>query len=391
MDNLITQPSERSEFEKWFAILSMKVLTRAHAPFEEQGSRLVSVGRRIDEVAKMVIEPINELFDATPDVITVRAIHGSKKSFLRPLYSMPKAIHKYFTMPEHYLGFDFSETSFEDATLVSPKQTSDLIKIALYALANVGRQLTSENLKSFGPRISKFLDEMEKIEYLGRDLREGKDSYCLVVGRLERRSTTGIPSPHFHDFLAIYFRIRKDDPKKIFSETENYTKLSRLCGLIFDAMEAIEDQDRNEFKNEGLRLVSRLLPIFMDTGQSPARKIRSLLDGLEQLLDRHLLGVPKEPNESPSSQISDEPLDEEGKTEKITLNDAQKPFPRVNFIDIHFTNPASKGEDNGQTVIIPEFSVYPRAIAYRYSINAFLLSHPRNPTIVKWLLNRYTV
>ena len=314
-----------------------------------------------------VLGAICQELHATAEFTTLRARYGQSKSFLRPLFTDPPELETYFIDPVNYKNFKFCAASFGGGI---PVQNKGHIKIQLYPLSQVHGQAGPDS--DFPERIARLLRRVE-LEYFGLhgtvdQLK--KVGFCLVVGKT-KKSEAEVETSLFQDFLALYF-VPTDLNAKSFTETvaTKSDSLSTLCDTLFEAMETIEQEDRKEFHLDGLRIVSGLIPKFTNANYSPAAKIAFLRKEFEALLRSHLLGR--------APQLSSD-------VRRTETGDELDAFSRIHFVNINFVRKSEREP------LEPTFAVYPRHNAALAPVGAFLISHPKRASIVKYLLYKYAL
>lgn len=317
----------------------------------------------IDRIAQLMKEFLSFLsreLDADTPIVTLRARYGYKQSFLRPLYTSPIELRDYFIDHLNYKHFTFCAEALFGGNHPQDYPNAGTIKVCIYKLSDLDELSENAHDSSFPVRIQRFLGEIQRqdVKISPLLMREGS---CLIIGKPSKPEQ--FETSEFREFLAIYLTPRDqkhtDLPDKVAPRWA--PQLALAAEFLFEAIEEIEQQDKQEFQLDGLKIVSELIPTFADGSKSPAFKVRRLIEKLEVLLERHLLG---------------------GVSEAVDAGgaNAAKSIPWVRFVNINYT------KDANLDAFLPEFSVYPQAVARDHPLGSFLIAHPKRPSIVKYLL-----
>lgn len=359
------------------AELRLQIREIAQKPYDtdrRRSNRAEIFSGRMAQITNLVVDEICKLLNMNVDakVVSLRKRYGTAERFLRPLHTDPLSLRDYFTTINNYRSFDFCTAAMVDCDPVKATKPdgedagAKWISFCLYDLATLRPSegaAPNSSPTNFKQRIEALLDYMAKPpgRQKKRHGRQAKalsaNGVCFIAGSTVKRDEAG--REPFVDFLALY--AERGTSTNVATALKRMRKrsveIAELCRLLFHGASLLEEQDRREFQLEGLRIAAKLIPIFSRPSLSPATKIAELLRQFEALVGRHLLGG--------------------------TPGARGKSLAHVHFVNIGYTSlEAGKLAD-------PIFSVYPRVRAKASPIGAFFVSHPKQPSIVKFLLHTF--
>lgn len=286
----------------------------------------------------------------TNAVVTVRSGFRGQSHFLRPVFSQPDQLREIFQDPKRQKPFCFKSkrAAFRRINREKYFYAGESKHFSFAALHPI--DLSSHgNFSSFAGRIEAFHTNLWKAEK-PRPVLPKVDT-CFFAGRNKGTAKTGcIDLKHI---LAIYFK--RDDQRL---QDISIQGLLQMTEELFDGLDVIALIDARIFENEGLQLVTELLPEFSRKDIAPADKLAFALERLRELLTRHMVG-------------------RHG-------GDTEAKSPKLFYIATTFERVQA-----GKPVLHPRLEIYPHLYREEFTEASFFVTHRNIPSSTKFLLWRY--
>jgi len=327
---------------------------------EHVQNRTVARKRNIVELHTLFVEDVladltQALSIASPNeiIVTVRSSFRKESLYLRPVYSKPEEMQKFFVTPEEQEPFRFPDKkkAFRGVVFVDgdPRSSNEYTFSALHKI----RPHSGDSNDNFPERINRVRSKLLRRDGLKESVN--KANYCYFAGR--NKSGIRSNSIELQHILAVYFSSTKcgladDSGKRLI--------IQGIVRDLFDGLDLISHIDARNFEAEGLQLVAELLPEFSRDNIAPADKIAFAVERLGQLLTHHMIGRHGGSKESKPAKLF--------------------------FISTTFERQNDKRKS-----LHPRLEIYPHVYRHDHWNVSFFVTHRDIPTATKFLLWRYLI
>lgn len=281
-------------------------------------------------------------------IITVRSSFRKGNLYLRPVYSQPEQLRKFFQDRLRQKPFCFQRATAFDGIQIHETQELSNKPYSFAGLYPINS--APHPPESFRARINDFHKALSDTDGL-RDVAINATT-CFFAAR--NKDEKKIPSIDLKHILAVYF------PRTGVTELgkQTFQELLEKAEDLFDGLDLISLIDASIFEAEGLKLVAELLPEFSRDDVAPADQIAFALERLRALLNRHMIG-------------------------RHGGDKAGVP-PRLFYIATSFER-----QTEPEKSVYPRLEIYPHIYRQEYLEASYFVTHRSIPSATKFLLWRY--
>lgn len=361
-----------AESAAW-ALARMKLGSGGHASWHQR----TQIGEHLRSFCSSI--------GATMHIAMACRRHLANSAFLRPVYAAPQGLYGMIADPAVQKPFSYlaGHDPFASRNLISPLR-DDPFHIALYEIRDEDLvrspgvkteyiDWVKSSLRKFQERAGTTPDA-DAFSDLSRGFFDQKVRYVLTMARSAENvdMSGGTPKVCLEFAYTICF-----SRETTIGEAELVhigREAIKLAKTIKEATDLITEYDAILFRKESFAFLKEITPFFLDRSISFAEKMTVALHFTKRLMLDHLIGV----------DIRDLPDAEASSIEDYSAHIPLSAAPWVYFVETRFSirrDPHEKVE--------PRFQLYPHIDRDENKVGAFLIAHPKIPSVAKWHLAQY--